>query len=178
MKKLIYVLACPFTKEVHYVGKSTSGMLRPSTHLKKSHSDKIKEWVKELKILGQKPDIKVECYVSEQENIDTIERLVIIKYLNKGSHLLNSNLITPATILPPLDECDPEGLKVIAEFVKARRKKIDMTQAEFSKKCGVGIRFIRELEQGQKDNFQTKSINQVLAMFGYKISIDKVQKNP
>ena len=45
MKRLIYCLKCPFTKEIHYVGKSSSGMIRPLSHLNKSHSDKINEWV-------------------------------------------------------------------------------------------------------------------------------------
>lgn len=59
MPKIIYALKCPFTEEVHYVGKSTSGIVRPLTHMSKSNSDKINEWVISLKAIGSKPEIQI-----------------------------------------------------------------------------------------------------------------------
>jgi hypothetical protein len=37
-KRLIYSLRCPFTDDVHYVGKTTAGMVRPLKHLTKRKS--------------------------------------------------------------------------------------------------------------------------------------------
>jgi len=37
----------------------------------------------------------------------------------------------------------------IAQFVKDRRKKAKLTQVELSDFTGVGLRFVRELEQGK-----------------------------
>ena len=34
-KRLVHALKCPFTNEVHYIEKTTNGMIRPSSHLKK-----------------------------------------------------------------------------------------------------------------------------------------------
>jgi len=49
-------------------------------------------------------------------------------------------------------------------FVKKMRKKMGMTQKEFAKKAGVGLRFLRELEQGKK-TLRLDKLNQVLKQF-------------
>jgi y4mF family transcriptional regulator len=54
----------------------------------------------------------------------------------------------------------------LAEFVKNRRKSIQLTQIELAEKAGVGLRFIRDLEQG-KLSMRTDKINDVLRLFGY-----------
>ncbi len=53
----------------------------------------------------------------------------------------------------------------IAKFVRDRRKKAKLTQVELSDFTGVGLRFVRELEQG-KPNLMTDKVNQVLLFFG------------
>jgi y4mF family transcriptional regulator len=57
-------------------------------------------------------------------------------------------------------------LNPIAAFVKEKRKKLNLTQIELAEKAGVGIRFIRELEQG-KETLQLNKVNQVLQLFGH-----------
>ena len=51
------------------------------------------------------------------------------------------------------------------EFVKKHRKEIGLTQIELAAKAGVGIRFVRDLEQG-KQSLRTDTVNKVLALFG------------
>jgi len=53
----------------------------------------------------------------------------------------------------------------IASFIREKRKKLNLTQIELAEKAGVGIRFIRELEQG-KETLQLNKVNQVLQLFG------------
>lgn len=53
----------------------------------------------------------------------------------------------------------------IAEYIKNERKKARMTQEEFALRSGLGLRFVRELEQG-KETVQMDKVNQALAMFG------------
>lgn len=173
-KRLIYALKCPFTNDIHYIGKSTSGMLRPSTHLTKSHSLKIQEWVNELNILGQKPNIEVLMYVNEKENIDDCESFLIKKHIKKGVYLLNSNLIKPIHILPKLNESDPQGVKGIGLFIKKRRKEVGLTQQELSEKVGVSITLIRGLEQGQQKGYNTTQLNILLSSFGCKLGVNKI----
>lgn len=54
----------------------------------------------------------------------------------------------------------------IAEFVRNSRKESKMTQLELSDLTGVGLRFIRDIEQG-KPNLMTDKVNQVLLFFGH-----------
>lgn len=56
-------------------------------------------------------------------------------------------------------------LNPISKFVKEKRKKLNLTQIELAEKAGVGLRFIRDLEQGKK-TLRMDRVNQVLELFG------------
>lgn len=56
----------------------------------------------------------------------------------------------------------------IADFVKEMRKKFGLTQVDLADKSGVGLRFVRELEQG-KQTLRMDKINQVLRLFGHQV---------
>lgn len=56
----------------------------------------------------------------------------------------------------------------LSDFVKAKRKSVKLTQPELAEKAGVGLRFIRELEQG-KETLRLDKVNQVLQLFGYQV---------
>lgn len=52
----------------------------------------------------------------------------------------------------------------IAEFIKTSRKAAGLTQEEFAMRSGLGLRFVRELEQG-KETVRLDKVNVALAMF-------------
>jgi y4mF family transcriptional regulator len=54
----------------------------------------------------------------------------------------------------------------LCEFVKEKRRQTNLTQPEMAQKAGVGLRFVRELEQG-KETLRMDKVNQVLRLFGY-----------
>jgi y4mF family transcriptional regulator len=54
---------------------------------------------------------------------------------------------------------------IFAEFVKKSRKSAGLTQVELAVKAGVGLRFVRDLEQGKK-SLRTDTVNKVLFLFG------------
>lgn len=54
---------------------------------------------------------------------------------------------------------------VIAQYVKEMRKKHRLTQQDLAEKAGVGLRFVRELEQG-KLTLRLDKVNQVFELFG------------
>lgn len=56
----------------------------------------------------------------------------------------------------------------LAAFVKNKRKLVKLTQPELAEKAGVGLRFIRELEQG-KETLRLDKVNQVLQLFGHEV---------
>ncbi len=53
----------------------------------------------------------------------------------------------------------------IAEFIKSNRRAAGLTQQEFALRSGLGLRFVRELEQG-KETVRMDKVNIALAMFG------------
>ncbi len=53
----------------------------------------------------------------------------------------------------------------IAEFIKTNRRAAGLTQEEFALRSGLGLRFVRELEQG-KETVRMDKVNEALAMFG------------
>lgn len=57
-------------------------------------------------------------------------------------------------------------MSIIGDYIKEERKKAGLTQEEFALRSGLGLRFVRELEQG-KDTVRLDKVNQALAMFGY-----------
>jgi y4mF family transcriptional regulator len=63
----------------------------------------------------------------------------------------------------------------ISEFVKLKRKDFNLTQPALAEKAGVGLRFIRELEQG-KETLRVDKINQVLQLFGYQVGPVPVER--
>lgn len=54
-------------------------------------------------------------------------------------------------------------------FIKERRKQLNLTQEALARRAGVGIRFVRDLEQG-KETLRLDRVNQVLALFGHKMA--------
>jgi y4mF family transcriptional regulator len=58
------------------------------------------------------------------------------------------------------------------EQIKQLRKKAGLTQVEFSKRSGVGLRFLRELEQG-KATVRLDKVNKVLEFLGYHLELKK-----
>ena len=53
----------------------------------------------------------------------------------------------------------------IAEFIKQKRKEAGLTQEDFAIRSGLGLRFVRELEQGKK-TVRLDKVNVALSMFG------------
>ena len=65
--------------------------------------------------------------------------------------------------------------KSLSEYVKQMRKEHNLTQVELSEKSGVGLRFVRELEQG-KQTLRLDKVNQVLSLFGTEVGVVPISK--
>ena len=55
---------------------------------------------------------------------------------------------------------------LIGTFIKTQRKKTGLTQEEFAMRSNLGLRFVRELEQGKR-TVQLDKVEQALSMFSY-----------
>ena len=60
--------------------------------------------------------------------------------------------------------CVEASMNKIACFIKANRKALGLTQEEFAARSGLGLRFIRDLEQG-KETVRLDKVNVALSMF-------------
>ena len=58
-----------------------------------------------------------------------------------------------------------ENLNNLSVHVKTKRKQNKLTQPELALKAGVGLRFVRDLEQG-KNTLRMDKVNDVLRLFG------------
>lgn len=60
-------------------------------------------------------------------------------------------------------------MKALSNFVKERRKEVNLTQVEFAERIGIALTFIRKIEQG-KTNMNLDKVNLVLKMFGHELA--------
>ncbi|MEK6600570.1 MAG: type II toxin-antitoxin system Y4mF family antitoxin [Candidatus Binatota bacterium] len=58
----------------------------------------------------------------------------------------------------------------LSKRIKELRRRTGLTQVEFSKRVGVGLRFVRDLEQG-KPSVRLDKVNQVLKFLGHHLEI-------
>ncbi|NSL89806.1 helix-turn-helix transcriptional regulator [Chitinophaga solisilvae] len=56
----------------------------------------------------------------------------------------------------------------LSELIKLKRKQYGMTQYDLALKSGLGLRLIREIEQG-KTTMRMDKVNQLLALFGMEL---------
>jgi y4mF family transcriptional regulator len=64
----------------------------------------------------------------------------------------------------------------LATFVKQKRKLIHITQIELADKAGVGLRFVRDLEQG-KTSLRMDKVNDVLILFGAELAPSNMDRS-
>lgn len=69
-----------------------------------------------------------------------------------------------------------ETVQQLINLVKEKRKQLGLTQQQLAEKAGVGLRFLRELEQG-KNTLRIDKVNQVLKLFGYEMGPVLINRN-
>lgn len=175
-KYLIYGLYCPFSNNLHYVGKSSSYMTRPTQHLNESHSDKIKEWVQQLKFLGYKPIIKIleEC---TEDNFDEKEKEWIKKSTDEGCYLLNIVYNSANKIISQKEyEIENLDMLLIGKTIKEARINAQITQETLAKMAGIDRSTLFRIERGNKQ-VEIKKLKGVLNALGFEMIIRKKQNN-
>ena len=65
---------------------------------------------------------------------------------------------------------------MLSEYLKKKRKSLNLTQENLASKAGVGLRVVREMEQG-KPTLRMGKVNQVLMLFGAELGVVTKVKN-
>jgi y4mF family transcriptional regulator len=67
-------------------------------------------------------------------------------------------------------------MRALADFVKERRKAVNLTQEEFAERAGIALTVLRKIEQG-KTNLNLEKVNLVLGMFGHELAPVPIMRN-
>jgi len=65
---------------------------------------------------------------------------------------------------------------MLSKYLKNKRKSLNLTQEDLASKAGVGLRVVREMEQG-KPTLRMDKVNQVLMLFGAELGVVLKVKN-
>ncbi len=63
----------------------------------------------------------------------------------------------------------------LIKFIKEKRKELKLSQKDLAEKSGVGLRFIRDMEQG-KLTLRLDKVNQVLSLFGHEMAPKRIKR--
>lgn len=63
----------------------------------------------------------------------------------------------------------------LSAFLKQKRKEHNLTQEDLAAKAGVGLRLVREIEQG-KTSMRMDKVNQILDLFGAQLKVTQKTK--
>ena len=63
----------------------------------------------------------------------------------------------------------------LSSKIKELRKEYHLTQQDLAYKSGVGLRFVRELEQG-KPTVRVDKVNQVLELFNFQLGAVPIER--
>lgn len=63
----------------------------------------------------------------------------------------------------------------VSDFVRNRRRAAGLTQVDLADRAGVGLRFVRDLEQG-KPTVRCDKVNQVLLLFGHELAAEPIDR--
>lgn len=101
-----------------------------------------------------------------------VQLLLIKLFYTRYVIILHKTLVfTPVRVY---NQDVKENKNSIGKFLKEKRKEAGLTQEDFAIRSGLGLRFIRELEQG-KETVRLDKVNQALSMFGYSAQAVKIK---
>lgn len=178
MINIVYGLRDPRNDVYQYIGKSTVGLRRPLTHLTKSHSDRVNEWVSKLAEDWKYPIVDI---IEEVDNIDDLaerEKYWIDYYFGLNPDLLNIQLIDKNKF-GLLSEEDEENFNYLSKIIfdipnllKKERLCRNISQQEMADKLNISRSTLSLLENGHSVGFSLIQ-NYIMALRG----IDIVRKS-
>jgi y4mF family transcriptional regulator len=163
----VYSHTDPLNKETFYIGKGTGNRAYRCDERGSTWTERVAAIHKS----GLTFEVRVLHICSDEEEAFDLERIEIGLRLRSGQKLVNE--VHKKYRCEDQLEMDPQ---TIGDFVRLRRRAAGLSQQDFANKSGVGIRFLRELEQQKKITLRMDKVNEVLAMFGAELGIAKKKR--
>jgi transcriptional regulator with XRE-family HTH domain len=70
-----------------------------------------------------------------------------------------------------------ETMTELSDFIKKSRRRSKLSQIELAKRSGIGLRFIREIEQNKASTTKRiDKVNLLLNFFGHRLTLIKIQR--
>jgi DNA-binding XRE family transcriptional regulator len=153
---LIYGIVDPTNNMCMYVGKTTEGVKRATTHLINSHNANLREWVCELRNKNLVPNIIILEKGLSLNNIDDKEVFWINEYKKINPNLFNKKLLQKTSELIEYSTEDLQYLNKIlndlSSVIKSVRYKFNITQQQLADLCKVSRSTISLAEKNNKAN--------------------------
>lgn len=166
-KWYVYAHINPVNGQTFYIGKGTGNR----AYNAKGRNTSWTMYVNGLTNQGLTYSISVLHICDNEQDALDLESIEINNRLRSGNGLLNRIVVIDTIVPESLQELDypiEMNHSELVQFVKKRRLSLKLTQAETANKAGVGLRFVRDLEQG-KQTLRMDKVNQVLRLFGSKL---------
>lgn len=172
MKYYVYAHIDPLTNEIFYIGKGTKDRSRSGV----SRNTSWKRHVEFLQKQGLSYDVKTLHICETSDDALRKEILEIRSAVDSGKKILNRRGYPEAISRESLitDHKADAFDSAVAAIVREKRKKLKLTQVKLAEKAGVGLRFVRELEQGKK-SLRMDCVDKVLWLFGYRCGPQKIE---
>ncbi len=156
-RNLVYGLKDPRNDVYFYIGKTTTSLRRPISHLTNSHNKDVNLLVKEIIDEGLNVVVSVIEDNLELNNLSNREKYWINYYYNINEFLLNKIGFTPdRDELKSINNIKEEilcnildGLEKVGETIKSFRLKRNLTQESLSKLSNLSRGTIHSIERGK-----------------------------
>ena len=181
MKNIVYGLKDPRNDVYCYIGKSTVGEKRALSHLTKSHSKKVQEWVSELEGGFLYPKVEIIEEVEDLNDLAGRELYWIDYYHSINPNLLNIQLVN-SNLVDLRDDEDEQKFNLLChsivnmhEVLKNERMYRKITQQELSDIMGVSRSTLSLLENGENVTISVIK-NYILSLKGFDIKTKVLNK--
>ncbi len=154
MKNIIYGLRDPRNDVHYYIGKSTVGKSRALSHLKQSHSDKINDWVAEVRKNGFEPLVDIIEEVEDVNKLVEREKHWVKYHYEINPVLLNEHLKPRHINNNELSVDEKKELEFLKNtlprlpiLLRKERKSKKISQMEMAERTGISLGTLKNLEQ-------------------------------
>lgn len=165
-KYLIYSLTDVKLNKIIYVGKSSTGLKRPYSHVYKSSVKAVRDYANSNSV-----DIAVLEYVQDKANLHDKELNWIRKLNAEGQPLLNKAGIKKREPY----KTGPHSLKPsgnsVRDAVIRERIRLGLTQAQAIKEIGLNKKIYLAFEQN-KGNLTLNSLDRILEFYKLKLAVE------
>lgn len=155
--------------DVFYIGKGTGNRC----HERAGRTSKWKAYVKSFERIGLTYSVEIVKTFDNEVDALGYENSLIEELLKEGNILTNTRvslkISSPEILIENIEDVTSTGNSaMLGRFIKEKRKQAKLTQLDFARKAGLGLRAVKEIETG-KPTLRLDTVNKAFWLFGYEL---------